>query len=78
MILILWKAFFAHCFQPDDVVEFKSNLAENIFSCMELSGQSYIDITFMPIKRFLDYLKWKSNLEDDKQKKYAEESKKYG
>jgi len=45
---------------------------------MELSGQSYIDVTFMPIKRFLDYLKWKSNLEEDKQKRYAEESKKYG
>lgn len=45
---------------------------------MDLSKQSYIDITFMPVKRFLDYLKWKVALEEDKQKRYAEESNKYG
>lgn len=39
---------------------------------MELSDQSYIEIIQMPFQRFLDYLKWKSDLENEKQKKYEE------
>jgi len=45
---------------------------------MELSRQSYSDVCNMPVKRFQDYLKWKSALEEEKQKKLEEESKKYG
>jgi hypothetical protein len=45
---------------------------------MEMSGQSYMDATLMPVKRFQDYLKWKSQLEEEKQKRFEEESKKYG
>ena len=67
-----------HCSQHDEIAEFKDNLAENIFSCMEMSGQSYMDATLMPVKRFQDYLKWKSQLEEEKQKRFEEESKKYG
>lgn len=78
MILILWKAFFVHCSQPDSVVEFKENLAENIFACMEMSKQSYTDVILMPQKRFQDYLKWKTKLEEEKQKRFDEETKKYG
>jgi len=45
---------------------------------MELSKQSYNDVILMPVKRFTDYLKWKSSLEEEKQKRYEEETKKYG
>jgi hypothetical protein len=39
---------------------------------MEMSKQSYIDIMSMPVSRFQSYLKWKTNLEDEKQKQMAE------
>jgi len=45
---------------------------------MEMSGQSYTDTILMPVKRFIDYLKWKSQLEEEKQKRFEEESKKHG
>jgi hypothetical protein len=45
---------------------------------MEMSKQSYIETIEMPVQRFQDYLKWKTRLEEDKQKRYEEEAKKYG
>lgn len=77
-ISIWWKAFFAHCSRVDGVVEFKDNLAENIFSCMEMSGQSYTDTILMPVQRFYKYLKWKTKLEEEKQKRFDEEAKQNG
>ena len=41
---------------------------------MELSKQSYIDVVNMPYKRLEDYLKWKTELEEEKQKKMSEEA----
>jgi len=35
---------------------------------MELSKQQYINIMQMPIKIFHDYIKWKSDLENEKAK----------
>jgi hypothetical protein len=32
----------------------------------------------MPVKRFQDYLRWKSKLEEAKQKRFEEDAKKYG
>jgi hypothetical protein len=40
---------------------------------MEMSKQSYIDVISMPIQRFYSYLKWKSDLEEEKKKMVAEE-----
>lgn len=40
---------------------------------MEMSKQSYNEVTTMPVKKFYDYLKWKSELEDEKQKMILEE-----
>jgi hypothetical protein len=40
---------------------------------MEMSKQSYTEIIEMPVKRFYSYLKWKSDLEDEKKKMVAEE-----
>ena len=40
---------------------------------MEMSKQSYTDVISMPIQRFYSYLKWKSDLEEEKKKMVAEE-----
>jgi len=40
---------------------------------MEMSTQSYSDTIEMPVKRFQNYLKWKTKLEDDKRKSLDEE-----
>ena len=40
---------------------------------MEMSKQSYNDIMLMPVKRFQNYMKWKNNLEEEKQKLILEE-----
>ena len=50
-------------------------MSENIFACMEMSHQSYIDVVMMPVKRFTDYLKWKSKLEEERHKKIEEENR---
>jgi len=41
---------------------------------MELSSQSYPETMSMPVQRFYDYLKWKSDLEDEKQKLIKEKT----
>ena len=76
LILIWWKAFFVQYTQHNEIERYRNSLAENIFSCMELSQQSYIEITLMPVKRFYDYLKWKSSLEIEKEKMLEEGIKK--
>lgn len=35
---------------------------------MELMKLPYHDVIFMPVKRFYDLIKWKSDLEDERQK----------
>jgi len=40
---------------------------------MEMSKQSYNEIMLMPVKRFSNYMRWKTNLEDEKQKMILEE-----
>ena len=39
---------------------------------MDLTDQKYIDIMYMPIKTFLDYIKWKIQVEKEKQDKIDE------
>lgn len=53
-------------------------LENNVFSCMEMSGQPYQNVIDMPVKRFQNYLKWKANLEEDKKKMINEEISKRG
>ncbi len=52
----------------DAIDVYKKVLNDNVFTCMELSGQSYNEIMAMPVKKLFDYLKWKNNLEDSKRK----------
>jgi len=63
-----------HCTQHNEIGKFKNTFALDIYACIEMSKQSYFDIMMMPYKRFLDYLKWKSDLEEEKQKKFEEQS----
>ena len=35
---------------------------------MELMKQNYFDIIFMPVKRFHDLIKWKGDLEEERNK----------
>jgi len=58
------------------VDEYKRNLAENIFTTIEMLHQPYIDVMMMPVKRFYDLLKWKADLEDQKAKLMKERSSK--
>ncbi len=63
--------------QPSNDVElYRKALAADIYTCMELSRQSYIEVVQMPVQRFYDYLKWKTDLEEEKQKRIEEETKK--
>lgn len=64
---MIWsRTFFVWCTQSDLQNKFREELEENIFACMEMSNQSYRDISFMPLQRFYNYLKWKSKLEEDR------------
>jgi len=49
-------------------------LEDNIFACMEMSGQSYTEVVQMPLHRFYNYLKWKSTLEEEKKKAIEEQT----
>ena len=62
--------------QPDNVEQYRKALAADIFTCMELSNQSFPDVVSMPIKKFYDYMKWKTELEEEKQRRIEEETKK--
>lgn len=43
---------------------------------MELMKQQYHDVVHMPIKSFQDLLKWKTDLENEKQKLMKEQESK--
>jgi hypothetical protein len=40
---------------------------------MEMSKQSYNETVLMPVNRFYNYLKWKTELEEEKRKMITEE-----
>jgi len=56
----------------DSINSYRDSLEKNIFSCMEMSTQSYVEVTSMPIKRFFNYLKWKTDLEEERRKMMLE------
>lgn len=71
--MIWWKTFFVWCTQSDSINKYRVTLDKNIYSCMEMSKQSYQEVMAMPVKKFYDYLKWKSDLEEEKRKMIQEE-----
>lgn len=71
---MIWlKTFFEWSTLHNEIDKYRKNLAENIFSLMELMKVPYHDIIFMPVKRFYDLIKWKSDLEDERQKLMKEQ-----
>lgn len=44
-------------------------------ACMELLKQPWMSIQLMPYKEFLDSIKWKMDLEEEKRKKMDEKNK---
>ena len=62
--------------QQNNAEQYRNALAVDIYTCMELSKQSYVDTVQMPVQNFYGYLKWKSKLEEEKQKRIEEETKK--
>ncbi len=47
-------------------------MEENIFVCMELSKQSYLEVSLMPVQKFYKYIKWKNDLEEKKKQMLEE------
>jgi len=62
--------------QQNNVEDYRKTLAADIYTCMELSGQSFVDVVSMPVRKFYGYMKWKTELEEEKQKRIDEETKK--
>lgn len=66
LMLIWWKTFFVWCTRHNDIIEYKKNLRETIFSAIELCKLPFIDIMTMPVKMLYDLLKWKVDIEEEK------------
>ena len=64
--------------RPDSIEQYRKAIAADIYTCMELSKQSFIDVVQMPVQKFYDYMKWKTDLEEEKQRRIDEETKKSG
>ncbi len=58
----------------DGITTYRKNLEIEVFTCMELSNQSYIEVMSMPVNRLSNYLKWKSDLEENKRKLIQEKN----
>lgn len=71
--MILWKTFFVWSTLHNDIAEYRKNLQENIFTAIELMKQPYLSVMMMPVKRFKDLIKWKSEVEEERQKIMKEE-----
>ncbi len=67
--MLIWSiTFFAHSSNSDEISEYRKDISENIFACMEWSKQSYIEVLQMPVKKLHDYMRWKMKLEEEKEK----------
>lgn len=70
-ILIYLLTFFVwynHPNSDEHIDQYKTNLNDNIFTCMELMKISYHDVVLMPVYKFYELLKWKQRLEEEKTK----------
>ena len=53
---------------------YRKILKENVYTCMEWSRQSYEEVMNMPVQKLMDYLTWKTNLEESKRKMLEEQN----
>lgn len=63
-----------HCTNYDLVDKFRKRIEEDIYTCMEFSGQSYPDVASMPAQRLYNYLKWKVKYENKKKEMMEEQA----
>jgi len=70
--LTTFFAWYTHPNSYEKISEYKDDLQKTIFACIELSKQQYDVIMNMPVKRFYDLMKWKSDLEDEKKRQINE------
>jgi len=72
LTLIYFKTFFVWCTRFSEISSYRDDLEKNIFSSIEMGKMEYMSIMTMPVKRFLNYLKWKTELEENKKKMYED------
>jgi len=74
-ISIWFPSFFAWYTQHNLIDEYKKTLNDSIFACIEMLHQGYLDVMIMPVKKFYDLLKWKSDIEDQRMKMIEDRKK---
>lgn len=68
------SSFFEWWQDPESITKFRETMDENIRSLMELMHQDWGTIMFMPYRFFVDTLKWKIELEEEKRNKLTEKT----
>lgn len=68
------SSFFEWWQDPNSIDKFTKILDENVRSLMELMHQPWDAIMLMPYKFFVDTLKWKIDLEDEKRNQLTEKT----
>ena len=71
LMLTLHLNFFAHCTNDKSVEDYLKDIRESIYICMELSKMSYIDILYMPVFEFREYINWKIKYDKDREEAQA-------
>ena len=69
------RSFFGWLSEASSIDKFKRSFDENVRSMMELMNQQFPSIMEMPYKFFIDTIKWKVDLEEEKRKKMEEQTK---
>ena len=64
--MILSISFFAWYTRSDNRDHYIKNLQQNIFLCIDMMNMGYLDVMYMPVKRFYDMIKWKIEIEEEK------------
>ncbi|GAG80516.1 unnamed protein product [marine sediment metagenome] len=65
---ITFFVWYTHSTSDDEVDKFKRNWDEEVFSIMEMMKQPYDAVMNMPVQKLKNLFKWKTKLEDDKEK----------
>lgn len=68
------SSFFAWLQHPNEIDKYQKNIDENVRSLMEMMNVAWDTIMYMPYKFFMDTLKWKVDLEEEKKKRMEEKA----
>ena len=76
--LIQSKTFFEwYTVHEDKIDDYRKSLELNIFSAIEMLKLQYDTVMHMPVKRFYNMLKWKSELEEERSKLMQEKAQQF-